>query len=55
MVMGDDLRGYGFKSWCRKLDGHDIFHIDLLYKWYCLFEKTEKTKNWPGLAHLKKV
>ena len=23
------------------LDGHDIFHIDLLLKLYCLFEKTE--------------
>ena len=33
VVMGDDsrLKGRGFKSWLRILDGHlDIFHIDLL-------------------------
>ena len=32
VVMGDDSssRGREFKSWRCKLDGHDIFHIDLL-------------------------
>ena len=43
VVMGDDSpsRDHGFKSWHRILDGHDIFHIDLLSKLYCLFfEKT---------------
>ena len=32
VVMGDNscLRGRGFDSWCCILDGHDIFHIDLL-------------------------
>ena len=46
MVVGDDSRsrGCGFKSWHRILDGHDIFHIDLLKKLYCLFEKR------PGVA-----
>ena len=30
VVMGDDScsRGHGFKSQCRILDRHDIFHID---------------------------
>ena len=23
-------KGHGFESWCRILDGKDIFHIDLL-------------------------
>ena len=47
MVMGDDSRsrGCGFKSWHRILDGHDIFHIDLLKKLYCLFEKTENKRK----------
>ena len=32
VVMGGDSRteGRGFESQCRILDGHDIFHIDLL-------------------------
>ena len=32
VVMGGDsrLKGRGFESWHRILDGHDIFHIDLL-------------------------
>ena len=32
VVMGDDScsRGHGFESWCLVLDGHDIFHFDLL-------------------------
>ena len=33
MVMGDDscLKGHGFESWHRILDGDlDIFHIDFL-------------------------
>ena len=34
-------KGHGFESWRRILDGHDIFHVDLLYKLYCLFEKTK--------------
>ena len=39
MVMGDDSvsRGCGFESRHRILDGHDIFHIDLLVKLYFLF------------------
>ena len=46
MVMGDDLflRGRGFKSWHSILDGPVYYHIDLLLKLYCLFEKSEKTK-----------
>ena len=52
--MGDDScsRGCGFES--RRLYGMDIFHIDLFYKLYCLFEKNEKTKKGPGLAHFFK-
>ena len=32
VVMGEDSRseGRGFKSWRHILDGHDIFHINLL-------------------------
>ena len=32
MVMGGDSRseGRGFEFWHHILDGHDIFHIDLL-------------------------
>ena len=43
MVMGDDScsRGHGFKSQHCILDGHDIFHIGLFLKCYCLFEKTK--------------
>ena len=33
--------GRGFESWRHIQDGHDIFHIDLYQKLYCLFEKTE--------------
>ena len=53
VVMGDGScsRGHGLESWHRILDGHDIFHIYLLWEWYCLFEKTQKEA---GLAHLKK-
>ena len=41
MVMGGDScsEGCAFESWCCILDGHDIFHIDLLRKLYCLFER----------------
>ena len=48
--MGDDSgsRGRGFKSRLHILDGHDIFHIDLLY---FLFEKTKNKQRsgwgWP--------
>ena len=51
MVMGRDSlsEGRGFESWHRILDGH--FHIDLLLKLYCLFEKTEnkqkRGRGWP--------
>ena len=46
MVMGDGScsRGHGFEYRRCLLDGHDIFHIDLLKKLYCLFEKR------PGVA-----
>ena len=53
-VVGDDscLIGRGFESRQHMLDGYlDIFHIDLLQKLYCLFEKTEKNRKrgrgWP--------
>ena len=41
MVMGGDScsKRCGFESQCRMLDGHDIFHIDLL------FEKTENKRK----------
>ena len=44
MVMGADScsRGCGFESKRHILDGHDIFHIDLLQVLYCLFEKDQK-------------
>ena len=51
--MGDSScsRGCGFESRRCLLDGHDIFHIDLLYKLYCLFEKTrnklKRGRSWP--------
>ena len=53
MVMGGDScsKDRGFESRCRILDGHDIFHIDLLY---CLLEKTEINKKRPGLYHFFK-
>ena len=43
VVRADDscLRGCGFKSRHYIPDGHDIFHIELLLKLYCLFEETE--------------
>ena len=48
VVMGDDShsRGHGFESWRHILNRHEIFHIDLLQKLYCLFEKTEN--KWKG-------
>ena len=33
--------------------GCKLFHIDLLWKLYCLFEKTEMNKKRSGMAHLK--
>ena len=47
VVMGDDscLRGHGFESRHRILNGHDIFYIDLLLKMYCLFGKTKINKK----------
>ena len=47
MVMGDGScsRGHGFEYRRCLLDGHDIFHIDLLKKLYCLFEKTENKRK----------
>ena len=46
MVVGDDScsRGRGFKSWRCILDGHDIFHIDLLQKLDFLKETENKRK-----------
>ena len=43
VVMGDDAcsRGHEFESQRSALVGHDIFHIDLFLKSYCLFEKTK--------------
>ena len=43
MVMRDDSfsKGCEFKSRRHILDGHDIFHIDLFEKFYCLFVKTK--------------
>ena len=57
MVKGGDScsEGRRFKSQRSIMDVLDIFHIDLLQKLYCLFEKTEnKQKRGTGLAHLKK-
>ena len=53
MVMGYDScsKGRGFKSRHCILDGHDIFHIHLLQKLYCLLEKTECKQKETGLAH----
>ena len=48
VVMGDDscLKGCVFKSRRRILDGHfDIFHIDLLYRLFCLFEKAKNKQK----------
>ena len=47
VVMGDGScsRGHGFEYRRCLLDGHDIFHIDLLKKLYCLFEKTENKRK----------
>ena len=44
VVMGRDSRskGRGFESRRRILDGHDIFHIELLWELHCLFEKDRK-------------
>ena len=60
MVMGDDScsRGRGFESWLHILDGHDIFHIDLVEKIYCLIEKAENKRKrgqrWPILLARKR-
>ena len=32
----------------------DIFHINLLQKLYCLFEKIKNKLKSPGMTHLKK-
>ena len=59
MVMGVDShsKGCGFESRRRILDGHDIFHIHLLLKLYCLFEKTEnkqkRGRGWPNFFKTK--
>ena len=40
--------GYGRqleRSWVRILDGYDIFHIDLLLKLHCLFEKDRNKRK----------
>ena len=39
------LKGRGFESRHNILDGHDIFHIDLLQKLYWLFEKTKNKRK----------
>ena len=39
------------RSWVQILDGHDIFHIDLLY---CLFEKTVNKQKEAGVGPFKK-
>ena len=49
------LRGRGFESRRCILDGHDIFHIDVLKKMYCLFKKSENKQKRPELAHFKKT
>jgi len=50
--MGDKScsRGCGFDSWRCILDGHDIFHINLLKKLFYLFEKAKKKlkRGWVG-------
>ena len=46
-------RGHVFESRRHILDGHAIFHIDLLQKLYCLFEKAKikpkRGRGWPIL------
>ena len=57
VVMGDDScsKGRAFKSWCHILDGHlDIFYIDLLYKLYCLYEKTKNKQQRGRVVPFKK-
>ena len=56
VVMGEDScsRGHGFESQRHILDGHYIFHIDLLKKFYSLFEKTETKWKRPVLTHFFK-
>ena len=48
-------RGQGFDSWHHTLDGHDIFHIDLLLKLYRFFEKTENKGEGAGVGPFKKM
>ena len=59
VVMGDDscLRGRGFESRCRFLDGHGIFSHGFVVKLYCLFEKTENKQMEAGVRPIffKKV
>ena len=52
VVMGDDscLRGRGFESRCRFLDGHGIFSHGFVVKLYCLFEKTENKQKEAGVG-----
>ena len=56
MVKGDDscLRGHGFESQRRILDGH-FSHL-FVEKLYCLFEKTKiNEKKRPRLAQVETV
>ena len=57
MVIEDNscLRGRGFESRRRILNGHDIFHIDLLLKLYCLFEKAENKQKEAVIGPFKKT
>ena len=58
MVMGDNSwsKGCRFKSRRRILDGHlDILHIDLMYKLYCLLEKTKNKQKEGGVGLFKKA
>jgi len=56
--MGDDScsKGRGFESQHCILDGHlDILHIDLMYKLYCLLEKTKNKQKEGGVGLFKKA
>ena len=57
VVIGDNScsRGFGFKSWHHILDGNDIFHIDLLVKLYCFFEKTKNKQKEARVGPFKEL
>ena len=54
MVMGDDsrLKGCGFESCRHILDGHDLFHIDLLKNCFVCLKRLKINEKEAGLGSI---